>query len=314
MATLVKLSDVVYNYSSLLKDDGKDLSKRGTHYEFQDYAYRLAVALDDLDKVGMYMRLVKHVPRFLLDKALQFTIDASTDQKSRLFLWKIKLLRKEYEKAKNRENFSYEYVKKKVTDIRNKYAQTIIKRNNNYIQEDLEWILEEVPSFTDKSSVKSNALLIGNTSTLLPLTLKNKGYKVFGIDFSGVCTQVLKTKFGEERKMKFIRKDFLKNSYKDNFFDLVFMFNFWETLPKSIYESFLKEVKRIKKEEAKFIFNFGKADVSSEKWMEDFVNGEEVQFYSKRETEKDITSKLDGHFKKKPCFTVFSKLNYVSVR
>ena len=63
--------------------------------EFQDYAYRLAVALDDTSHVPIYMRLAKQNPRELLEKAKSFVMDSNAKSKARLFMWKLKKLKEE---------------------------------------------------------------------------------------------------------------------------------------------------------------------------------------------------------------------------
>lgn len=65
--------------------------------EFQDYAYRLAMALstpDDRETIGMCMKLVKSKPRALLEEAERFVSDANAKNKVALFLWKLKQLEK----------------------------------------------------------------------------------------------------------------------------------------------------------------------------------------------------------------------------
>lgn len=62
--------------------------------EFQDFGYRLALALDDLGHKSLYMRLSKTVDRAVLEKALSFVSDAqSAKNKARLFMWKVKQLK-----------------------------------------------------------------------------------------------------------------------------------------------------------------------------------------------------------------------------
>ncbi len=63
--------------------------------EFQDYAYRLAVALDDVAHTPIYMRMAKQVPRETLEKAKSFVIDSNARNKAKLFMWKVKQLRME---------------------------------------------------------------------------------------------------------------------------------------------------------------------------------------------------------------------------
>ena len=67
--------------------------------EFQDYGYRLAVELDDLKHKSLYIKLAKTEDRGLLEAARTFVVDADhARSKGRLFMWKIKEIKKERSK------------------------------------------------------------------------------------------------------------------------------------------------------------------------------------------------------------------------
>ncbi len=69
--------------------------------EFQDFGYRLALELDDLDRVSLYMRLAKVENRGILEQALSFVSDANARNKARLFMWKMKQLKDSKEAKTN---------------------------------------------------------------------------------------------------------------------------------------------------------------------------------------------------------------------
>jgi hypothetical protein len=62
--------------------------------EFQKYGYDLSMELGDPNHKALYIKLAKEVPRPILDKARYFVKDAQARSKARLFMWKIKELRK----------------------------------------------------------------------------------------------------------------------------------------------------------------------------------------------------------------------------
>ena len=67
--------------------------------EFQDYGYRLAEDLGDLKHKALYIKLAKETPRALLEEARNFVKDAQkVRNRGRLFMWKLKELRREKEK------------------------------------------------------------------------------------------------------------------------------------------------------------------------------------------------------------------------
>lgn len=89
------LQDLFAGYQ--LQDKGGYITQ-----EFQDFGYRLAMALDDKERVSLYMRLAKREKRGLLERALSFVSDAKdVKSKSRLFMWKLKELRKEEKEKKD---------------------------------------------------------------------------------------------------------------------------------------------------------------------------------------------------------------------
>jgi hypothetical protein len=62
--------------------------------EFQKYGYDLAMELGDPDHVSLYIKLAKTIPRAILEKARYFVKDSNAKSKPRLFMWKLKELRK----------------------------------------------------------------------------------------------------------------------------------------------------------------------------------------------------------------------------
>lgn len=77
-----------------LEDKGGYISQ-----EFQDFGYRLAIALDDLKHKSLYMKMAKSEPRGLLEQALSYVSDAKEVQsKAKLFMWKVNQLKQEKSK------------------------------------------------------------------------------------------------------------------------------------------------------------------------------------------------------------------------
>jgi hypothetical protein len=73
--------------------------------EFQDYGYRLALKLNDLEHKALYIKLAKKEPRALLEEALSFAIDyPEARNKARIFMWKLKDLRGEKDKKDKKGN------------------------------------------------------------------------------------------------------------------------------------------------------------------------------------------------------------------
>lgn len=82
-----KIGDILLKFNPV---EDKYISR-----EFQKYGIYLAETLDDYKHKSLYIRLAKTVPRAILEKALTFVKDAQAHSKGRLFMWKMKDLRKE---------------------------------------------------------------------------------------------------------------------------------------------------------------------------------------------------------------------------
>lgn len=86
------LGDLFAGYQ--LEDKGGYITQ-----EFQDFGYRMALELEDMEHKSLYMRLAKRHDRILLERALSFVTDApNVRNKAKLFMWKLKQLKAEKEK------------------------------------------------------------------------------------------------------------------------------------------------------------------------------------------------------------------------
>lgn len=87
-SSIPSLADSLFeNYK--LEDKGGYITQ-----EFQDFGYRLAVELNDLEHKSLYIRMAKQVDRLLLERALSFVSDSQARSKAKLFMWKVKELKK----------------------------------------------------------------------------------------------------------------------------------------------------------------------------------------------------------------------------
>lgn len=140
--------------------------------EFQDYGYRLALKLDDLTRVSMYIRLAKNKPRTILEKAFSFAIDyPNAKNKGRLFLWKIKEIEDEIKNKCGSEEMINE------TKI-DKKANSEVKKENNIKKEmkipkiNSRKLLAKVS--TTKKNNKNKAHSKGQAVNKIQSTNKNK--------------------------------------------------------------------------------------------------------------------------------------------
>lgn len=81
-AGFVPLGDILAKFDPLA---AKYISR-----EFQDYGYRLAEELNDLEHKALYIKLAKTLPRPILEQTRNFVKDASNVRnRARLFMWKL---------------------------------------------------------------------------------------------------------------------------------------------------------------------------------------------------------------------------------
>lgn len=278
--------------------------KRSTAYEFQDYAYRLAEDLNDLEHLNMYMRLVKHTERHVIERVFQYVADSGVENKGALFMWKLKQFRKELKKKAVKNDLSYETVMNGMTKRRNEMAAALIRKHNDVGSNHM----IQMAAIQKPLKKNSKALVIGATAPLLFSILNDKGFKVFGIDPSREIVKSVK-----DGTFTCIGKDFMKNTYKENQFDLVIIHKLWTVVPSIAESGFLAQCRRILSPEGTIVLEYKQSEeICSEGWKEFQANGEDVLYFEKRNSVEAI-DKLLSHAKFQVAFDIqFLNYHYVS--
>ncbi len=62
--------------------------------EFQSFGLYIAQKLGDEQRKTLYIKMAKTVPRYILEKALAFVMDAHARNRGALFMWKVGELKK----------------------------------------------------------------------------------------------------------------------------------------------------------------------------------------------------------------------------
>lgn len=289
MAQLVSAKKLLLKYDPTTPTDSEGKKYRGTAHEFQDYAYRLASDLNDREHLHIYMKLAKTYPRYLLEEVYQFIADIDEYNKGKLFMWKFKQIREEYRLQKELKNFSYDLIIKKSKDLNNKLASQIIRKESNLDNNILAKFIARI-SFENLTN-KSKILFISPHSTLVPTSILGFGCKVFGIGFSNQIIKKIKEDLKHIKGTKFISKEFFKNTYKENEFDLVVVDKFWKFLPLEKEKVFIQELKRILKKDSEVIVQFKFSDESDQKWNKIIV-GNETEYYFDKENNPEVVKEL----------------------
>ncbi|MCA9387119.1 class I SAM-dependent methyltransferase [Candidatus Dojkabacteria bacterium] len=274
MATVLTAKQILLGYDINSPTDEKGKNYRGTAFEFQDYAYRLASDLNDLEHLPIYMRLTKQYPRHLLDRTFESIADINEFNKGKLFMWKFKKIRAELKKNKDLKNYEYAHVIKKMKDSRNALSSTIIKKHNDLEKNKL---IQFMTRFQDDfDNEVSKVLVIGLTSTLLISMFVSGNRKVYGIDISKKITDNAKSEFTKQKRRFFITKDFLQNTYKIHQFDLIVFSSFWEMIPLESESDYLKQIQRVLKPNGKLYLS---ANVSGQDQSFKIINKGEKEYF-----------------------------------
>ncbi|MCA9381434.1 class I SAM-dependent methyltransferase [Candidatus Dojkabacteria bacterium] len=285
MATVLTAKQILLGYDITSPTDEKGKSYRGTAFEFQDYAYRLACDLNDLEHLAIYMRLTKQYPRHLLDRTYESIADINEFNKGKLFMWKFKKVRAELQKNKDLKNYDYAHVIEKMKKTRNELINSITRKHNDIEKNKLVQFMTEFKE--DFSEEVSKVLILGLTSTLLISMFASNNRKIYGIEISKNITNQAKKEFGKQKRRFFITKDFLQNTYKLHQFDLIVFSSFWEMIPLESESDYLKQIQRILKPNGKLYLS---ANISGQDQSFKIINKEEQEyfFFNKSNNKQDL--------------------------
>lgn len=281
MAKVQSAKDILRDYD-ILKGDGK----RHPNHEFQAYGYKLAFDLNDLENLKIYMRLAKNVERSLLEQAYAYAIDSNVENKAKIFLWKVKDLRLKVSHQKIINSFDYDNVIKQMTILRNDLASEIIKKNDKkFLSEEIS-IYKNILQNTFESLYKNkkNILFIGLDCLEQINFFVFSNVRIFGIEWAKNLTNMTKKKFANFQfspKPKFITKDFKKNSYQDDYFDLIEV-NCWDFIPLGYETIFLDQVQKISK--GQILINVSQSKKVDEAWNSFDFDGKKYLYFQKKET------------------------------
>ncbi|GAB4283542.1 MAG: hypothetical protein Kow0081_0160 [Candidatus Dojkabacteria bacterium] len=308
--TLLSVKDILLNYNPLAVTSETGKKKRGTAYEFQDYAYRLASDLNDLEHLHIYMSYAKKFPQWLLDRTYESIADiAGADNKGALFMWKFKQVRKDVQLLRTQHDFSWENVYKQMRKFRNTFASEIVKKNSDISTSN---IFKYISYLNGKWFFnKKKILILGFSSALVYSIFAVDNNTVYGLDFSDKIRDQVRSGLRKSDKSKFIAKDFFKNSYKDNFFDAIIIENFWDFIPISLEKDFIQALVRISKPKTKIVLGIC-CGQNNQKWNIFKKNEEKLLYMTKSSDVEDFCTKMqsngltklnESEFEKRSFFT-----------
>src|SRR5690606_16922670 len=155
----------------------------------------------------------------------------------------------------------YDFVTQKMTKVRDLLSEIIRERSEqeysveykNMFHKFYEQFISD-PAFNKRE--KPRVLILGYCSTRLLIDIEQLGFKVVGIEISRNLVRELKASCKEiGLKSKWISKDFFKNSFEENYFDAIFLNNYWSIVPQDSEISFQKFLKKSLKSSGKLVIN-----------------------------------------------------------
>jgi phospholipid N-methyltransferase len=234
-------------------------SKRHAAHEFQAFAYKIAADFNDLENLRIYLSVLKNCERLIVEKAYSFTIDSRSENKAKVFFWKIKQLRKEFEDYKNSTNFDWDFVKKHIKKVRDVYSEDIVdgaKLRSEFIQN---LILKYTPS---------RVLMVN-----VPVHVN--GFK--RLDYVDQSSKLLKLINVPPSHKK--TTDFL--SYKPKFkYDLVVSDYSWNTIPFDYEVAFLSTLVSSLNASGRTVVTI-KIAPKSQSWRQKEINGKIYWIFQK---------------------------------
>ncbi len=296
--SLTTAHDILTKINILDPEEKIAASKRHPKNEFQAYAYKLAHDLNDLQHLQIYMRLAKNIDRVVMEKAYSFVSDSSSNDRGRLFLWKLKQIRKDEKRKRDMKNFDYDFVISRMSKVRDILSELIREKvESEYSIEDKKMfhdVFKEVLS--EKKDSKRGTikiLILGYCSTRQLVDIKTAGFNIYGMEVSKKLTKFLKNTSKElDLKLKWVSKDFLKNSFETHFFDAILISSYWSVVPKDSEIRFLKEVRKVLKKNGKLIINSKASKSEKEEWKIVRYKGEDIECFYKKESFSELKETL----------------------
>jgi len=278
MGTFLAAKDLLLKYDVTSTKDENGNKSRGTAYEFQDYAYRLASDLNDLEHLKVYMRLAKNYPRRLLERVYESVSDVETDSLGKLFMWKFKQVKDEYE---YQVNFSSDFIYKNSKYFKDIFFKNILEKSKE----------ADIANLDINLKCKQSILIVG-PSNVAQVQALSKYHNLFGIDISSKLIKNLKTKVSKTNSRKIICKDFFKNTYKENYFDFIYVDTYWKQIGLSEEKKFIENIVSILKKASVCIIKMNLDLEDSQEWKFIEYKGEKVHYLSKRNGIDTINKKF----------------------
>jgi 2-polyprenyl-3-methyl-5-hydroxy-6-metoxy-1,4-benzoquinol methylase len=292
MADLTSISTILKSEDFWLA--GADAQKY-LHHKFQDFGYRLATQLGDLEHKSIYMRLAKSEDKAVIDQALGFALDYRDEQnKGKLFMWKLQQIRKERKKKRAMQNFTTEFVMQEMSQTFDRMASEVTSKQKSRLDLARETTLHRFAAqahLINKNRKKPTLVLdLGCGSGVDARCLTTQGLKVEGVDVSRALVRAAKLFCPEG---KFTRqKDMLTSSHKPGRYAGIWADKFWQLIPFADEEKYLVRLHELLLPGGHLYLCTRVNDVPEQKWQPLEWRGEELLSFFKVNAVNDLVDKF----------------------
>lgn len=226
--------------------ESRQKSQKYVRHEFQDYAYRLAADMGDLQHRAIYMKLAKTVDRVTLEQAAAFAKDYTKEpNKGKIFMWRLAELRAAAKFKKDLQNTDYQFVMQRMSEFYSELARVLVKKQGNELSSQMSSLQRLVELLQPDAQVKrkQKVLVMGSGGGSESGWLAGCHLAVTGLEISPALVKLAKR---EAPEAKFIgKRDFLQNSFTDKSFSAAWCGRMWQILPLEVESDYLSELARV---------------------------------------------------------------------
>lgn len=296
MSTLVSIKDLLIQ-SDIVgigeKTNSSEDKKRRASHEFQAYAYRLAVDLNHLDRLPLYLRLAKTVPRNILEQTYTFVADANTQDKGPLFLWKLKQIRSELQGRIDATNFSSEFCLKNLKTSRSKISDVILKKNTD------DSIVNIILSFLTKLNIdhyQKFACVYGAESINLLEFLSTIYKKIYTLEPSTVLSRKAKAMLSTQHKSRILvqAKSLYAKTKTDKRYSMFVVPKLFMSIPIEEHTKFFGEISAKMEKDGIFVFGTKISSKEKQSWGKIYSNSNELVVLQKFVEKEKIQQSLEN--------------------
>lgn len=264
-------------------------AQRYVKHEFQDYAYRLASDLGDIQHKAIYMKLAKTVDRTTLEQAATFALEYFNERnKGKIFMWKLAQLREQASQRRALTNFDHDFVLDRMGKLFDELHPTLIQKQQKEFP--AKKVLLENLNLTPNSK-RSKVLCVGTGCGYDLSWWEFNGWKPEGWDISRKFIDTAKQNTGNNKlvvRKKWSQIEPLKS--KSQAYDVIH-FQLWPFIPQDSEVTYLDLLTKSMSDEGKIFIEFTNGE-TGQSWQELNLKNDTKFTFSKFSNPEQIIQQL----------------------